>query len=92
MKNAKSPKGKSKKGVVTLGDWYEAYQSSGDGPASSRANMVGVFRRFAELVGGTSDPQAVELKDAEGLLHRWIQEVQGRQDRGELSKASAAQY
>jgi integrase len=88
MKNVKSPK---KRLIIrTLGDWQAAYMASESCPA--QANMVGVFRRFAELVGDISDPQVVEIKRAEGLLHYWLRDVQRRHERGELSKASAAQY
>ena len=76
----------------TLGEWMDAYRASGDCPASVLPNLPGVFRRFAELVAGVSDPYAVSLWGAGGLSKVWEQDVRRRQEAGELTEDSGVRY
>jgi len=76
----------------TVGDWFDRYRTSGDCPDSVRANMKGVFRRFAQLAGGKEDPHQVMLREAGGLWKRWQEDLIAREARGELRADSVARY
>ena len=82
----------SRYSVSTLGEWMDVYFASGEIPHSAKRNVRSVFKRFAEILSGQSDPFKVSIWETRGLLDAWGSYIDTKREAGEIKGGTGEQY
>lgn len=82
----------SRYAVSTLGEWMDVYFACGGVSNSAKRNVRSVFKRFAEILSGQSDPFKVSIWESRGLLDAWAHYIDAKREAGEIKGGTGEQY